>query len=211
MSNYLSIAVITAAIHEIVQAAVQEAVPGVTVRVGPPRAVSTGEKEVNVYLYHLMPNAQLRNDDLPTRDGDGVLRARPQVALDLHYLISFSGEEQLATEIMLARVVTVLHATPILTRDELSRIIGAGGSFPFLESSDLPAQLDRIKLTPEYLSLDELTKLWTVFFQIAHRPSLQYIASPVLLGADLAPVPPAPVRKVDVDVEVDLDLAGGRS
>jgi hypothetical protein len=202
MSNYLSIAVVTAAIHEIVQAAVQEAAPGAMVRVGPPRAMSPGEKAVNVYLYHLTANADLRNRDLPTRDAAGGLVARPQTAVDLHYLISFAGEDHLATEIMLARVLTALHAAPVLAREDLERIVAPGGPFPFLAGADLPEQRDRIKLTPEFLSLEELAKLWTIFFQIAHRPSLQYIASPLLLDADLVPPTPRIVDTVDVDLEV---------
>jgi hypothetical protein len=187
VSNYLSIAVITAAIHEIVQAAVEDAVAGVTVRVGPPRAATPGEREVNLYLYHLTPNAQLRNDDLPMRSGEGVLEKRPRVAIDLHYLIAFSGEDRLESEMMLGKVCTMLHAVPVLVPEHLRRMVRPGGSFPYLGHSNLAAQRERVKLTPEYLSLEELTKLWTVFFQIAHRPSLQYVASPVLLDADMAP------------------------
>ncbi|HEX8534888.1 MAG TPA: DUF4255 domain-containing protein [Allosphingosinicella sp.] len=187
MSNYLSIAVITAAIHEIVQAATQEAVGGVTVRVGPPRTSAPGEREVSLYLYHLTPNAQLRNHDLPMRNREGVLERQPRVAVDLHYLIAFSGEDRLETEMMLGKVCTMLHAVPALLPDDLRRMVRPGGSFPYLARSNLAEQREWVKLTPEYLSLEELTKLWTVFFQIAHRPSLQYVASPVLLDADVAP------------------------
>lgn len=204
MSNYLSVAVVTATIHEIVQAAVLQAVPGARVRVGPPRAVAPGDKEVNIYLYRLAPDAYYRNRELPTRDGDGTLTKRPQEALELHYVISFSGEEHLETEIMLGKVVTVLHEVPLLTAAELGRVIRPGGSFPFLEASDLPAQADRIKLTPEYLPLDELSKLWTVFFQLAHRPSLQYIVTPVILDSGAVPEPVQAVRTVDVDVSAEV-------
>jgi hypothetical protein len=205
MSNYLTIAVITAAIQEIVQGAVQEVVPGANVRVGPPRAVSPGEKEVNIYLYQISPNAELRNDDLATRRADGVLIRQPAAAIRLHYLISFAGEDHLATEIMLGRVVSVLHALPVLTGAELARIVSASGSYPYLQGSDLPAQEERVKLTPEYLSLEELSKLWTVFFQLAHRPSLQYLATPVQIDADLTPVKIPTPQKVETGVEIDDD------
>lgn len=205
MSNYLTIAVITAAIQEIVQAAVQGVVPGATVRVGPPRAVPPGEKEVNIYLYLISPNAEMRNDDLPGRSADGTLARRPTAAIRLHYLIAFAGEEQLATEIMLGRVVSVLHAMPVLTGEELARIVSAGGAHPEVQGSDLPAQDERVKLTPEYLSLEEISKLWTVFFQLAHRPSLQYIATPVLVDADLTPVIAPDPTQVRTGVEIEGD------
>jgi len=188
VSDHLTIAFVTAALHDIVQAAVQDVAPGVVVRVGPPRAATPGEKEVNLCLYHLTPNAQLRNNDLPTRNAAGELVARPQVAIDLHYLISFSSEDHLATELMLGKVLTALHAAPVLTGAELRRTVRARSAFAFLRDSDLPRQLDRIKIVPQTLTLDELAKLWTVFFQIAHRPSLSYIASAVLLDADGGPI-----------------------
>ena len=200
MSNYLTLAVITAAIQEIVQAAVHEAVPGATVRVGPPRAVPPGEKEVNIYLYRLSPNAELRNDDLPTRSADGTqLLKRPCEAIRLHYLISFAGEDHLATEIMLGRVISVLHAMPVLTAETVARIAGGNGSYPYLADSDLGACSEHVKLTPEYLSLEELSKLWTVFFQLAHRPSLQYVVTPVMVDSDLKPVDACIVQKVDLE------------
>jgi Pvc16 N-terminal domain len=193
MSNYLAIAVVTAAIHGLVQAAVTEAVPGVTVRIGPPRAVSPTESEVYLYLYHLTPNAQLRNADLPTRRADGSLSARSQSVIDLHYLIAFSGEVQLATETMLGKVIVALEFRPVLTVEDIRRVIRANGSYNYLKDSDLPGQLDRIKLTPQYLALEEMTKLWSVFFQIAHRPSLLYVASPIILDADDQPSLELPV------------------
>ena len=209
MSNYLTLAVITAAIQEIVQAAVHDAVPGATVRVGPPRTVPPGEKEVNIYLYQLSPDAELRNDDLPTRGADGKLLSRPCAAIRLHYLISFAGEDHLATEIMLGRVISVLNAFPILTARELARIVSSSGSYPFLADADLPDSRETVKLTAEYLSLEELSKLWTVFFQLAHRPSLQYVATPVLIDADLHPVEVPLSRKVALALDPSTDEGGG--
>ena len=206
MSNDLTLAVITAAIQEIVQAAVHEAVPGATVRVGPPRAVPPGEKEVNIYLYQLSPNPELRNDDLPTRSADGTLLQRPCEAIRLHYLISFAGEDHLATEIMLGRVISVLHAMPVLPAETVARIASTNGSYSYLADSDLAASQEHVKLTPEYLSLEELSKLWTVFFQLAHRPSLQYVVTPVMVDSDLKPVCVPPVQKVDLD---DVDAKPG--
>ena len=204
MSNYLTIAVITAAIQELVQAAVQ-VVPGATVRVGPPSAATPGEKEVDIYLYRISPNAELRNDDLPQRTAGGLLTGKPTAAIRLHYLIAFAGEDHLATEIMLGRVVSILHALPVLTGEVLGGIASAGGSRPLLQGSDLPAQDERVKLTPEYLSLDEISKLWTVFFQLAHRPSLQYVVTPVLIDMDLTPMKIPLTSQISGSVECDGD------
>ena len=184
MSTYLSIAVVTAALQEMVQAAVQNVVPGVTLRIGPPRVLSPGASEVNLYLYQITANAQLRNADLPLWSGGEMLH-QPQAAVDLHYIITFAGEDQLATERMLGKVISVLHAAPRLPREMLRRIARPGGAYPALAAANLADQHDQIELVPQYLSFEDLSKLWTVFFQIAHRPSLQYIASPVMIEGDL--------------------------
>ncbi len=204
MSNYLTIAVITAAIREIVLEAAQEVASHVKVTIGPPRALGQGEKEVNIYLYRISPNAELRGDDLPTRSATGVLIRRPVAAIRLHYLIAFADDDHLITEIVLGRVVSVLHAGPILTADRLTRIVGPNGPHA-LQGSDLLEQEERIKLTPEYFSLDELSKFWTGLLQLAHRPSLQYVASPVLIDADQLPVLVPHPTTVAGGIEPDTD------
>jgi hypothetical protein len=198
MSNYLAIAVVSAALQELVQAAVQPVVPGAVVRVGPPRAVAPGEKDVNIYLYRIAANPYHRNDELPLREAGGTPVGRSVAAVDLHYVISFGGEEHLASEVMMGKVAAVLHARPVLGFDELARIAAAGGAFPFPEQGLSITQQERVTLTPEYLSLDELSKLWTVFFQLTHRPSLQFVASPVLIDADIVPVTVPRVGSVEL-------------
>lgn len=205
MSNYLTIAVITAAIQEIVQAAVQGVVPGAIVRVGPPQAVAPAEKVVNIYLYQVSPNAELRNDDRLAQGPDGSFIRTPAAAIRLHYLIAFGGEEQLAAEIMLGRVVSVLHTMPILNGEEIARIVREGGPHPELAQADLSRQEERIKLTPEYLTLEELSKLWSIFFQLTHRTSLQYVASPVLIDASADRVKIPAVRRVGTGITLDGD------
>lgn len=181
MSDYRGIATVTAALHEIVQGAINDAVPGVHVRIGPPRAVKAGDREANLYLYQITPSAQLRNADLPRWHSDGRLLRTPQAALNLHYIISFAGEEHLVTERMLGKVISVLHASPLIDRALLRKLASPNGSFPFLAGSDLDRQHDTIQIIPEIHDFETLAKLWTVFFQIAHRPSLTYIASPVMV------------------------------
>ena len=198
MSNYLAVAVITAAIREIVQGAVHQVVPGAIVCIGPPRAATPGEKEVNIYLHRLSANAFNRNDELPLRSSAGALHRRPELAVDLHYVISFSGDRHLESEVMLGKVASVFHAWPVLGFEELAKVVRAGAAFPFLERAFSVPHCEKVTLTPEYLSLDELSKLWTVFFQITHRPSLQYVVSPVLIQADLEPDPVPAVDKVEV-------------
>src|SRR5262249_61679827 len=72
---------------------------------------------VNLFLYQVSPNAAWRNDDLPTRRPDGRLVHRPQAALDLHYLLSFYGDDKVfEPQRLLGRVTRTLPAHPTLPR-----------------------------------------------------------------------------------------------
>jgi hypothetical protein len=185
MSNFLSPAVITAAIQEIIQEALQDVQPGVIVRVGPPRALDPSQgPEVSIYLYQVSPNASLQNHGLSPRPAGGARIDLPSAALDLHYQISFFGEQDLVSERMLGKVAARLSAIPVLPQERIRAMIRADGPFSYLSASNLADQPDLVKLTPAFLPLEELSKLWTVFFQTAPRLSLQYIAGPVLLDAD---------------------------
>lgn len=184
MSNYLAIAVVTATLQGILQRAVSEAVPGARVRVGIPKYPSDpGGAEVSLYLYHVTPNPFLRNESLPWRASGGNLRQAPVVPLDLHYMVSFFGEERLESERMMGCVLGVLGAEQIISRELIDQTIQSS-SWLELKESDLANEVDRIKVTPQYLSLDELSKLWTVLPQSTLRPSLQYRVSPLLILTD---------------------------
>ena len=95
MSNFLAIATVTAALRRTLETAVDADVPGASVTTNRPQDPSTGTNGpgVNIYLYQVTPNTAWRNADLPTRRTNGDLIQRPKVALDLHYLFSFYGDE----------------------------------------------------------------------------------------------------------------------
>ena len=95
MSNFLAIATVTAALRQTLQAAVSADVPGASVTTHRPGAAgkSHAAPAVNVFLYQVTPNTARRNADLPTRRSNGQATQRPRAALDLHYLVSFYGDE----------------------------------------------------------------------------------------------------------------------
>ena len=207
MSNYLAVATVTAALAQIVQAAAQKAVGGAEVDVGRPSASANSGvlHKVHLYLYQVSPNAALRNADLPTRDSRGKLTLRPQVALDLHYLLAFYGNEKaLEPERMLGAVVRDLHARPLLTRQAIEEVITNNSN---LTGSNLAEAVESVKFTPLSLSLDELSKLWSVFFQTPHALSVVYQGTVVLIEAEETATPALPVlRRGDQDRGVDTLL-----
>lgn len=193
MSNSLAIATVTAALEALIRKSVQQAVGGAEVVIGRPQNAppANAQRWVHLYLYQVMPNSALRNADLPTRDSAGKLKQRPQVALDLHYLLAFYGDDkELEPQRMLGAVARDLHASPVLSRQAIHDVIA---SWTVLTDSNLDEATEQIKLTPLALNLEELSKLWSVFFQTPHAVSVAYQVSVVLIESDDAVNPAPPV------------------
>ena len=187
MSNHLAIATVTAALRKRLESALTADLTdlAVTVNHGRPDGASKGQPEarVNLFLYQVSPNGALANADLPTRGAGGRLVARPTVALDLHYLITFYGDEtQLEPQRIMGSVVRMLEAKPVVTR-ELIEAVTADTNFPYLSESDLAQAVETVKFTPEPLSLEEMSKLWSVFFETPYGLSVAYRASVVTIEA----------------------------
>jgi hypothetical protein len=194
MSNALAIATVTTALEQIVRRAAQSEVYGADVRVGRPDSSAAGQlARIYLYLYQVTPNAALRNVDLPSRDSQGKLTSRPQAALDLHYLLAFYGDEtEQIPDRMMGAVIRDLHAHPLLHRDLVGTLVE---HHDVLGASDLHQAAEPVRLTPVSLSLDDLSKLWSVFFQTPHAPTLTYRASVVLIDAVEAGGPARPVLR----------------
>jgi Pvc16 N-terminal domain len=173
VSDELAIANVTTLLKGLISSAVGTADVTST---RPSAATNGGGQAVNLFLYGVTPNAARRNDRVPTRRAEGSVVQRPEVALDLHYLLSFYGDEaQLEPQKLLGLVARALHSTPTV---------------------QLPgADAELVRLTPSPLSLEELSKLWSVFFQTPYALSVAYEASVVLIEAQDMPVRALPVRE----------------
>ncbi|HEV7473377.1 MAG TPA: DUF4255 domain-containing protein [Pyrinomonadaceae bacterium] len=198
MSNHLAIATVTASLAEILQHVVEKDVPGLTVttaRPDGPNAAGAGRR-LNIYLYQVTPNAAWRNSDLPTRSDDGRMVQKPRVALDLHYLLTFYGNEaQHEPQRILGSSVRALHAQPVLLREQIRQTVN---SLTFLTGSNLAEDIELVKFTPTSLSLEELSKLWAVFFQTQYTLSITYQGTVVLIETDDIPSAPLPVLERNV-------------
>lgn len=197
MANHLAIASVTETLRQRILSAAGAAVPGTDVAARRPEA--GGEQaasQVLVFLYRVTPNAALRNDDLATRGADGAVRRRPRAAIDLSYLLCFSGDEgKFVPQLLLGSTLANLHARPSLAPDEI-RLAVQGE--PDLGRSDLADEIERVTLRMAPLSLDELSKLWAMFAQTPYLLSVAYEASVVLIEAELTPREPLRVGRAGV-------------
>lgn len=195
MSNYLAIATVTSALQRILQASVQADVEGARVTTVRPSGSGSGTPEtgVNLYLYQVKP-VNWRNADLPTRHAQNQLVKRPQIALDLQYLLTFYGNEvELEPQRLLGSVMRTLHSRPTLTRETIRDTI-ADTALDYLADSNLSEQLELITLSPIPMSTDELSKIWSVFFQMPYVLSLAYQAGTLLIESEDVPQRALPVR-----------------
>jgi hypothetical protein len=182
MSNALAIATVTTALAQIVRTAVQSVLPGADVLTERPDSAPLGQPRVRLFMYQVSPNGSLRNNDLPTRAANGNLMKRPTTALDLHYLLAFYGNENdLEPQRMLGAAVRDIHAKPVLLRQMIEDAIT---SEAFLAESNLADAVEQIKFTPLALSLEELSKLWSVFFQAPYALSVAYQGTVVLIESE---------------------------
>lgn len=199
MSNSIAIAAVTATLRNVLQGAVNAATPAFSATVATlnPADKKSTAPYVNIFLYHVTSNAALRNIDVPTRTASGGAVQRPQAALNLHYLISCVGDDSLfGSQLLLGTVVSTLQSQPMLTRQLIADSLNTVGSNPnlaFLKQSDLASAVDLVKLTPEHLSTEEMSKIWSVLFQIPYVLSVSYVASVVLVDASVTPATPLPV------------------
>ena len=199
MSGALAIAGVTATLKDLLNEGLLNhdlsAIGSFSVTAQAPDRITTGNTEtnlLNIFLYQVTPNIGWRNVDLPSRDGRGNRIANAPLALDLHYLVTAYGTQDMNAEVLLGYAMQLLHETPVITRDQLRTVLGTPspvdgnfvpGRFGTLSAEDLADQVELVKITPNYLSSEELSKLWTAM-QARYRPSMAYMVSVVLIQAE---------------------------
>jgi len=185
MSNYLAVATVTKALAQILDTAVKSAVDSATAVTQRPNP-ATRTACVDLFLYQVTPNAALRNSDLPSRQSTapGVVIKRPTCALDLHYLMSFYGDDsKFEPQRMLGAVVRALLAEPGLTRERILSV-SQDDNGDKMSGSNLADAMEQVKFSPVSLTVDELSRIWSIFYQIPYALSLAYTATVVLIESD---------------------------
>jgi hypothetical protein len=186
MSNYKAIAAITATLIDVLQEAVQD-ISGATVMIQRPEKVNVDVQEkpaINVYLYQVTTNSSWSNEDLPTRTSNGSALQRPTVALNLNYVLSFHGSElTMEPQLLLGHTVSAFYGQPVL---QLEMIQNAINNRDYLKTA-LPDvtydQSELVRVSRIDFSLEELSRLWSVFFQVPYTLSVAYRVAPVLIQA----------------------------
>lgn len=187
MPNTLAISAVTATLRDLLIAGVHSdpALSDAEISTVPVQKAPKNENanQLNIFLYQATTNTGWSNADPPTaHPGESP---RPVLALDLHYLLTVfgKGNDEVLAHRVLGRAMRVLHDHPVLGRQEIRNA---------LAGNDLGEQIERVRITPEPLSLDEMSKLWNSF-QKEYRMSTAYQVSVVLIESARGARTPLPV------------------
>jgi len=198
MSNYHSIATVTATLRDLLHQGLKDDFGSIVITAKPLDVLEKGNASLglNIFLYQILPNNGYQNFALPNRNSKGEFIKNPIVGLNLNYLLTaYTNEisdtslqeiQEIQTHQIIAKAMMTLNENPILDR---TRILNVRNSIPILSSTllddHLETQLESIKFTYNPLSLDEMTKIWSSFFQIHYRLSVSYLATVVLLESQI--------------------------
>jgi Pvc16 N-terminal domain len=163
--------------------------------------------QLNLFMHRVSYNTGWNNFGYPSRDARGGPVSNPPLALNLHYLLTAFGEVELHAEILLGYAMQLLHENPVLDRNLIRNSLSVasatnpGGRLPSdllaLTRSGLAEQFEQIKIAPEPLNTEEMSKLWTAF-QTKYRPCTAYVATVVLIESDKPSSSPLPVMRRNV-------------
>jgi Pvc16 N-terminal domain len=162
---------------------------------------------VNLFLYRVCENGVLKNQDLPGR-GDRGAYGHPPLALDLHYLLTSYGvtkspaggnlEDEIVAHWLLGSAMRILHDFPIITPD-----LETSGGVLVLDHALANAH-ERVKLTLQPISLEDLSKVWTALsrpFRASAAYEVRVVQIEARLGYEHAqPVGPGPIDGPHVHV-----------
>ena len=210
MSSPLAIASVTAVLRDLLNNGfIDHNIIGsignnVTITAVPPDTIpldgTNAQTQLNLFLHQVTPNLGWCNTDLPSRDARGTRVTNPLLALDLHYLLTAYGAEELHSEILLGYAMYLMHERPMLDRKAIRTALAGGtidGSilppaYMALAAADLADQVEQIKVTPVNMNSEEMSKLWSAM-QANYRPTVAYTISVVLIEAEKPTRSPLPV------------------
>ncbi|MES9991919.1 MAG: DUF4255 domain-containing protein [Candidatus Thiodiazotropha sp.] len=199
MSNALAIAAVTRTLRNLlnqVATADYSSLPNDTrptsqieVTTLPPdrvRLPDASRNRINLFLYQTDISAAWRNMDIPRQVRPGE-SGHPPLPLNLFYVITAYAESdnELIGQVLLGTAMQILHDHPLLSRTEIGSALAL---------SELDSQIERVRITPQPFSLDELSKLWAGF-QSEYRVSAMYQVALVLIESRRPQRAPLPVLR----------------
>lgn len=183
MSSPDALATVTATLRHLLGGA------AATVTTKPPSAARVGESgdQINIFLYGTHYNPAFSNFPMPgeARSGENTY---PPLPLMLNYLITAYGanDDDISGQQLMGRAMSILHDHPLLGTADIEGIT---------PNSGLQQQIERVRITPLAMTLDDMSKLWSSFQSAEYRLSTGYQVSAVLIESRRPNSAPLPVLR----------------
>jgi hypothetical protein len=193
MSNSLAIAAATATIRHLLltqMPLIDSDLSDLEVTTQPPDLArkNVTKAQLNLFLYGTVVAAAWRNHDLPAQVRPGET-GNPPLALNLQYLLTAYGrgdsDNDSVSHRVLGSAMGVLNDHPLLGSAEIEAA---------LAGNDLGNQIERVRITPQPIGVEEMSKLWTIF-QSQYRLSVAYEVGVILIDSRRPVRAPLPVIK----------------
>ena len=193
MSNPLAMAAVTLTLQSILNGVIADPdLTDTTVTILPPDKArgNNNANQLNLFLYQVLPNAAWRNQNIPSQVGQGET-GNPPLALTLHYLLTAFGRDNDTTlpfgHQLLGRAMSIFYDHAVLGPDEIRAATSVS-----LPASDLDRQVERVRITLQPMTLEEISKLWSGLVT-QYRLSVGYEVSVALIDSTLPKRTPLPV------------------
>lgn len=185
MSGFEAIAGVSTTLRNLL---VDQMVTGADITIAPPDVTVTGinGERANLYLFHVSENGYLKNQEIPGEGHPGTY-GHPPLSLDLNYLVTAYGasadgpDADLQAQQVLGDVMRVFHDNPVVGDTLLD--------------PSLVGEFERIRITLQPTSMDDLSKLWTAMPETAFRRSVTYAVSVIQIESRSRRTTPRPVRR----------------
>ena len=174
--------------------------PG-TVTLAPPKNATS---RLTLFLYKVLENPFLKNEERRVRqDASGrLIEEPPPLFVDLYYLLTAHAltaqpDEPIKAQRALSRAMRLLYDNGIL----------AGSSIQ--STSDLGlTSADTLRITLNPISMEDMTRIWSVFPDTQYELSVTYLVTPVPIQSarELGSAPV--VDQIHDQGHLDLPAAG---
>jgi hypothetical protein len=193
MSRSSAIAAVTQTLATLLEAALQTEDASYTVSILPPdkaNAETQQPNRLNLFLFQVCHNPAWRNMSLPGRTLGGEA-GQPPLALVLSYMLTAYGDggPEAKDHRILGLAMQFLNDNVLLMAHDIR------AAFP---GSGLEDQVDRVRITPRVLNLEELVRMWGTFMT-QYRISTAYDVSVVLIDSTDVPAPAPVLRRGSQD------------
>jgi hypothetical protein len=151
----------------------------------PPTEITANTPLVGIFLYRVELNAFLANLDWKRTSSTQL--AAPPCGLNMHYLITPYGPDQIEIQKTLGEVIRTFHEFPVIDADD-----------PLL-APELAGMTEELRIVPHPLPLNDMFELWKSFEKLSYRLALTYQVSVAVIDSTLTrSVLPVQERSLDL-------------